>query len=200
MNNLTDNKENILNCALSLFSQKGYEAVSVQEIVSNAKITKPTLYYYYKSKEGVYDKLLIKYYTQLNTLIEKVSQYSANPDSYFEDIYPILVNVTTSYFTFAKENPLFYRMVLANQYMPKSSKVYDIMKKYHYIQHDLLLKMFYSMGEIHTNLKNKEQQLSFSFLGIVNTYIALFLSDEVSTLNCEKAKELVHQFMHGIYA
>lgn len=200
MKNILDNKEIILNCALELFSKKGYEAVSVQEIVTIANITKPTLYYYYKSKEGVYDQLLLKYYTLLNNSIEKVITYNPKPDSYFLDIYPVLVNLTNTYFTFAKNNPEFYRIILNNQYMPKSSSTYKIVQKYHFTQHDLLINMFSSMGSVHTNLKNKEKQLTWSLLGIINTYIGLYLSDTNIPLSPDLSKELVHTFMHGIYA
>ena len=41
-----DNRKKILKVSLDLFHQKGYDAISVQEIVERAGITKPTLYYY----------------------------------------------------------------------------------------------------------------------------------------------------------
>lgn len=46
--------DRILKKALGLFSEKGYDATSVREICEAAGITKPTLYYFYGSKEGVY--------------------------------------------------------------------------------------------------------------------------------------------------
>ena len=42
----TGNKETITEIAIKLFSEKGYDAVGVQQICEKAKITKPTLYYY----------------------------------------------------------------------------------------------------------------------------------------------------------
>jgi len=44
----------ILTRALELFSAKGYDATSVREICEAAGVTKPTLYHFYGSKEGVY--------------------------------------------------------------------------------------------------------------------------------------------------
>src|SRR3954466_3585705 len=46
--------DRILLSALELFSSKGYDATSVREICEAAGITKPTLYHFYGSKEGVY--------------------------------------------------------------------------------------------------------------------------------------------------
>ncbi len=50
--------DRILNKALELFSTKGYDATSVREICEAAEITKPTLYHFYGSKEGVYRALV----------------------------------------------------------------------------------------------------------------------------------------------
>ena len=52
------NRENILNCARKLFFEKGYDTVGVQEIVDTAGITKPTMYYYFKSKHGLLENML----------------------------------------------------------------------------------------------------------------------------------------------
>ena len=46
--------DRILQKALGLFSERGYDATSVREICEAAGITKPTLYHFYGSKEGVY--------------------------------------------------------------------------------------------------------------------------------------------------
>src|SRR5215510_9029892 len=48
-------KQTILDKSLELFSAKGYEGVSVSELTEAAGITKPTLYYYFGSKEGVFE-------------------------------------------------------------------------------------------------------------------------------------------------
>ena len=50
----TRTNDRILQKALELFSNKGYDATSVREICEAAGITKPTLYHFYGSKEGVY--------------------------------------------------------------------------------------------------------------------------------------------------
>ena len=50
--------DRILKRALALFSEKGYDATSVREICEAAEITKPTLYHFYGSKEGVYQAIV----------------------------------------------------------------------------------------------------------------------------------------------
>ena len=48
----------ILNKATELFSAKGYDGVGVQEICTESKITKPTLYYYFQSKTGLLSAII----------------------------------------------------------------------------------------------------------------------------------------------
>ncbi len=50
--------DRILLKALALFSDRGYDATSVREICEAAGVTKPTLYHFYGSKEGVYRALV----------------------------------------------------------------------------------------------------------------------------------------------
>ncbi len=51
-------RERLLEAAKELFANNGYAATSTQQIIKAAKVTKPTLYYYYRSKEGLYQTLV----------------------------------------------------------------------------------------------------------------------------------------------
>lgn len=51
-------KELILKAATTLFANKGYSGTSVREIVEAAGVTKPTLYYYFKNKDDLYNTLM----------------------------------------------------------------------------------------------------------------------------------------------
>ena len=43
-------RERLLSGATELFASKGYAATTVREIVERAGVTKPVLYYYFRSK------------------------------------------------------------------------------------------------------------------------------------------------------
>jgi AcrR family transcriptional regulator len=47
----------IIEAAVDLFAENGYAATSVREIVARAGVTKPVLYYYFGSKEGLFQTL-----------------------------------------------------------------------------------------------------------------------------------------------
>jgi AcrR family transcriptional regulator len=51
-------RERLLLEALRLFTSRGYAATTVREIVESAGVTKPVLYYYFGSKEGLYLEIM----------------------------------------------------------------------------------------------------------------------------------------------
>ncbi len=79
-------KKLILNSALKVFKTKGLEHATMDEIALEADFGKATLYYYFKSKEeifntillngwvtlwdGIEDVVIIKYYTASESLLK----------------------------------------------------------------------------------------------------------------------------------
>lgn len=62
-------KERLLSSALTLFNEKGYAATSVRELVADAGVTKPVLYYYFGNKEGIFLELMENSYRTFEALI-----------------------------------------------------------------------------------------------------------------------------------
>jgi AcrR family transcriptional regulator len=48
----------LIDAAITLFAEKGYASTSVKEIVAQAEVSKPVLYYYFGSKEGMFHAIL----------------------------------------------------------------------------------------------------------------------------------------------
>jgi len=201
MNDKNDVKQNILESALVLFSAKGYEGVAVSELTTAAGITKPTLYYYFGSKKGLFDAVCQENYGRLNRVIADSAIYQANPENYYEDINKTLHSLAYAYFTFAFKNETFYRLTMANLYVPCSSSVFDVVRKYHFEQYEIIGKMFQDMADAHSNLKGKDKRLAWSFIGAINAFIGLVWGGTTEDIHSDDTvKEFVHQFMHGIYA
>jgi len=51
-------RERLIHAAAELFCQKGYAATTVREIVAAAGVSKPVLYYYFESKEGIFHDIV----------------------------------------------------------------------------------------------------------------------------------------------
>jgi AcrR family transcriptional regulator len=62
-------RQRLLAAATDLFTQRGYAASTVREIVGAASVTKPVLYYYFRNKEGIYLELMRQAFAKLDDLI-----------------------------------------------------------------------------------------------------------------------------------
>jgi AcrR family transcriptional regulator len=116
--------DRILKKALELFSEKGYDATSVREICEAAGITKPTLYYFYGSKEGVYRAIvegaLARFQADLIRALER--------DGSLRDR---LVRMARSYVEATRREPDLARFVLALIHnSPRSAPATDLVSFY----------------------------------------------------------------------
>jgi TetR/AcrR family transcriptional regulator len=64
-----DARFRLLRSAVSLFTSRGYASTSVREIVELAGVTKPVLYYYFDSKEGIYLEIIRESSNKFESLI-----------------------------------------------------------------------------------------------------------------------------------
>lgn len=96
--------ERILNTALDLFAVKGYDATSVREICEAAGITKPTLYHFYGSKDGVFQALVRSGFDQYRQLV--TNAFTA-PGSFRMR----LKGLARSVFESARTQPHFWRFI-----------------------------------------------------------------------------------------
>ena len=53
-----DTRQQILRAAQRRFANAGYAATAVQDIVDDAKVSKPALYYHFKDKAGLFQALV----------------------------------------------------------------------------------------------------------------------------------------------
>ncbi|HWI41915.1 MAG TPA: TetR/AcrR family transcriptional regulator [Verrucomicrobiae bacterium] len=67
-------RERLLSAALELFRDRGYAAASVREIVERAGVTKPVLYYYFGSKEGIYLEIMKAPFAGFAAIIGEASE------------------------------------------------------------------------------------------------------------------------------
>ncbi len=63
-------RKKIFTVAARLFAEKGYNAVSMREISEQAGLSKPMIYYYFGSKEGVYKELVTTGVSHILSAIE----------------------------------------------------------------------------------------------------------------------------------
>ncbi len=72
-------RERLLQVATDLFVAKGYASTSVREIVEAAGVTKPTLYYHFESKEGIFLALMRPVLAEFDTLLKELRTAPGTP-------------------------------------------------------------------------------------------------------------------------
>ncbi|QQO11129.1 TetR/AcrR family transcriptional regulator [Breznakiella homolactica] len=195
-----DNSRNtILQCALTLFSEKGFDGVSINDIVEMADITKPTLYYFFGSKEGLFKEILFIHYDVLNGLLQNVCYYEPHLSDYHADVEPVLRRIVRTYFDFAQKHAQFYLMALSLTFAPPTSRPAELAENYHRVQYELVEAMFLQISRSHFNLRGREQLCTWQFLAGINAHIG-FWNRGFGSLDDSNVNALVKQFMHGIFS
>ena len=89
-------REKIMDVALHMFSERGYEAVSIRDICGEVGIKESTLYYHFKNKKDILDSLVAKFRAHIDGLLGHVDEIGDKPvedpslqmmDSYMMDSY-----------------------------------------------------------------------------------------------------------------
>jgi AcrR family transcriptional regulator len=187
-----DNRSLILEKALELFAARGYNGVGVQEIAEAAGITKPTLYHYFGSKQGLFSALLSAHQ---QPLLESIRGAAA----YYGDLPQSLESLTRAYFLFATENPVFYRLQLALYFGPRSSEAWQMVVSGNEAQQQVVESLFLSAVQRYGNIRGRHRLIATTLIGTINTCIGLWLNGFVE-LDETLLTQILRQFQYGIYS
>ncbi|MBC2595713.1 TetR/AcrR family transcriptional regulator [Ruficoccus amylovorans] len=95
----------LLNAGIELFSSRGYDGVSVDEIVAHAGFNKRMLYHYFENKDGLYVEVLRHVFAKLEACeIKSVENAS--------DTKVAIKEILARYFDFLQQNPDFVNLLL----------------------------------------------------------------------------------------
>ncbi|MDR3341930.1 MAG: TetR/AcrR family transcriptional regulator [Treponema sp.] len=188
----SDTKRIILETALNLFSRKGYESVGVQEIVTSAGITKPTLYYYFKSKQGLLEAIVAEHGAAFIAITRKAAEYRHN----------LVMNLRTLFqetLNFAHQDTAFYRLSLSlfSSTLEASGYVAGIPLRRELVS--IVEGLFIAAAGDHGNMKNRETIYAKTFMGLLETWAVLSINGEAK-LDDYLQYRIIHQYMHGIFS
>lgn len=102
-------RDAILEAALSVFSERGYEAARLDDVARSAGVAKGTLYLYFKDKETLFEEVVRG---AISPIIERLSALAAAPD------LPVSTVLETLFSVFEKEvlgtqRKLIIRLIIA---------------------------------------------------------------------------------------
>ncbi len=103
-----DTKTKIFKVAAHLFAEKGYNGVSMREISEQTGMSKPTIYYYFGSKEGLYRDLVDTGNAHVLANFERIRSLKIT-------VKEKLVELMKSYFRECIQHPEFIKFFLTSQ-------------------------------------------------------------------------------------
>jgi AcrR family transcriptional regulator len=187
-----ETRQGILRSALKRFAHSGYAAASVQQIVSDAKVSKPALYYYFSDKAALFEALVHEAHDERYRLMREAAARA-------EDIRGQLLEILNVLFEYFAKNRELMRISLATAFaspgeMPKSLKYADRCERNFEFLHSLM-KAALARGELDNDFDSRE--LAFGFYGQANAYLMAHLLMPQSELNRRKAERVVDLFLAG---
>lgn len=183
-------REELLQAALKLFSEEGYDNVGVQKIADSCSVSKPALYYYFDSKNGILKEFVSVY---MEPFISRLAAASV----YKQDLTLSLEAVAKVYFTFAAEAGALYRLYLSFAYAPGGSETFRAIHPSVKQQFRIIERIFTQAEKHHDNLRGRSKLYTFTFIGMVNSYITTSYHGKAA-LSEKSAFLACRQFMHGI--
>jgi AcrR family transcriptional regulator len=191
------NKAIILEKALELFAERGYEAVGVAELCEASLVTKPTLYHYYGSKRGLLDAIIGEKGGVLAARVKEAAVYRAG--DYARGVPDGLQAIALAFARFAEEEPDFARLRLSLAVAPPASEGGQAAKALNEAIFEAVEAFFGAASLDHGNMRGRSRPYAAAFIGAVDTLVGLYLAGR-GELGDDAARASVRRFMYGIFS
>lgn len=188
-------REAVLESAIAAFGRKGYAGTSVNDILHATGLSKPTLYYYFDSKEALFCAILESAYDGSAQRVQSKMQM-------VEECSERLVEMAVGLFEFAGTHQNLMRLVFSSLFaapgeipeqavlLPKRRHIFDLALK--------LIKEGQKTGVLSRD--HRAEEIAQAYLGTVSQQIRMWLLDQVGTLTRARAKRVVTLFLNGAAA
>ncbi len=186
-------KKDILEMAASLFSEKGYHEVKVDEIAEKVGLSKGTIYLYYKNKEALFYSIIIEKTDSLESQLKSAVQ---TQHSFIQS----LEQFVHTYLTFFKDNESFFKITHSEK-IHLSDEGHDRMKEYGMKAFKTYLEIMVSLiklGQRQKLIRKNDPEIFGKMLsGLLNslTFHRTFWTSPYSIE--EETNQIVDIFLHG---
>jgi len=188
----SDTKEVIFLTAARLFAQKGYNGVSMREISEQSGVTKPTIYYYFGSKAGIYEELIDTGMQHILSSFEKIVRVDVSAKEK-------LVLLTKKFFQLTVEAPEFAKFFMTIVTPLSDNAVLERFKK-QMIKQGQFLKSVINEGILSGEFGvSAKPDLAVQIIGGVwQHYVWQQLSTKKKVLTEELAEEVIEILFKGL--
>ncbi|MCE5262049.1 MAG: TetR/AcrR family transcriptional regulator [Deltaproteobacteria bacterium] len=185
-------REELMKAALRQFTWRGYAATTVRELVEEAGVTKPVLYYYFGSKEGLFLELMRTHFGRLEAMVDRYRQQQRR------GIREQLTATLNEGFSFARKNRDFFRLLHAVYYGPPGEAPFFDFDAYHQRYHDLIAELLaegITRGEFRPV---NAGDMAWIILGTMEMAIEDQISDQTSQIDRETFRRLLDLIFDGL--
>ncbi len=185
-------REAVLESAIAAFARKGYAGTSVHDILRVSGLSKPTLYYYFGSKEGLFRAILESAYDGLHDAMQSTVKEA-------DSCMTRLTGIATAIFQFTTSHQHLMRLVFATIFaapeeIPQSSvnparrrRVFNFVRQ--------VVKDGRKEGAL--TGRYTADELTHAFLGTVSHQIRTWLFRTEGSLTRTRARRIVSLFLEG---
>ena len=182
----------ILRAALKRFADAGYAAASVQQIVDDAKVSKPALYYHFADKAGLFQALVHEAHDQRYRVLQEATARGG-------DFRQQAENILVGLFAYFRQNRELMRIAFATMFaapgeLPENLSYADKCERNFEFIHSLV-KRAQKNGEL--DKRYDSQELAFGFYGMANFYLVAHLVAPDCEPDQMTAKKIVELFLAG---
>lgn len=185
-------RQKILDAALKQFAHRGYSGASVQAIVDSARVTKPTLYYYFANKAALYKALVDSAHDERFRLMQDAAAKG-------ETLEEKLVEILDALFKFLDGHSELMRLAFATAFvspgeLPTKMNNFEKPKRNFEFVHSLI-KNDLKTGKL--NRRFASEELAYGFWGLMNIYVMAQLILPERRLSRKRARDIVDLFLQG---
>lgn len=187
-----ETRQHILEVALRHFADRGYAGTSVQDIVDEAHVAKPMLYYYFENKAGLYQALIDSAHDERFRVLTEAAEKG-------ESLSEKLTGVLLALFDFVQSHRSAVRLAFATtfaapgelppglSYKEKCQRNFDFFRE--------LMEAGQETGEISAEFESRD--LAMAFYGLMNMYVMGQLFQPEMVYTGETAERVVDLFFQG---
>jgi AcrR family transcriptional regulator len=187
-----ETRQHILRAALKRFANAGYAATSVQQIVGDAKVSKPALYYHFQDKAGLFQALVNQALDQRWEVIQQAAARGRN-------LRGQLVEILAALFEYFHQNHELTRLAFSAAFaapgeVPHQVCYLDRRQRNLEFIHSLM-KQARAAGELEKRFDSRD--LAYGFYGQAHLYLVAHILMPNYRLNRAAAERIVDLFLSG---
>ena len=188
-------REQILRAGLKAFAERGFAGAAVQDIIDATRVTKPVLYYYFRSKAGLYQALLDQASDECYRLIREAAGRAT-------DLEAQLIEIFRALFDFRQKSRHLLRLAFAAAFaspgeLPSRSKGQERGSRNFEFVHSLI-KTGQANGTLDTRFSSHE--LASGIYGALCFHLMIGALKPEVPMNRRMAEGIVRLFLQGARA